>query len=361
MKKNLNYINIPTPSNISNLWNLGSILSIRIIIQSISGFLLTLNFNLNSFNSIISIQFNTNFGWIIRTIHRNLISLIFIIIYIHILRNIYFHLNLNQKTWISGSIIFFLLITISFTGYTLTWRQISYWGATVITNILSLTPFFGKKLILWTWNNYNINKITLNRIISIHYFSPLIIIFIIIIHIISLHSNLSNNPLGLIKLDFIPLNPLLTLKDLIIIIIIINILININLTIPHYLNNYNNFISINPISTPFHIQPEWYFLFFYAILRSTPNKLGGIILILFSIIIILFLPFFSKQFIQSSKLIPIQNTNLFILITLFIILRWTTTLSLNQPFISINKTIIFTFFLIIRSINLIKSKWIKFI
>lgn len=360
MKKVIKNTNIPVPSNISTWWNIGSIISIIILIQTTTGILLSINYNTNQpFKEVIIRQINSNFGWIIRIIHRNTVSIIFIIIYIHIIRRTYYNSHKMKSIWVSGRLIIIIIITISFTGYILPWRQISYWGAIVITNLFSSIPIIGKRLTKIIWGNFRINKITLNRMATIHFLTPILIIIIITIHLIILHSKLSNNPLGTKKIDFIPLNPTLTLKDTTIIILTINLTINLILTIPIKLNNPDNFNVINQILTPNKIEPEWYFIFFYSILRSTPRKTGGIILILISIIILIIKPITQKQKIQSRSFYPINKKIIWLTLSIIITLTLIGSKPIEQPYTNIRKILISAFFLITSTQELIQKTWDK--
>jgi len=266
--------NIKTPSNIYIWWNFGSIISLYIIIQIIIGLIISINYIIlnNPFISSFFIYYNINFGWILRIIHRNITSLIFIIIIIHIKRNINFNKFLNKYIWIRGIIILIIFILIAFLGYSLIWTQISYWGIIVITNFISTIPYIGKIILNWIWGNFNINIILINRFFIIHFITPIILILLIIIHINILHINKSSNPLGINNnIDLITLNPYSLIKDILIIIIIIYLFINLNFYIPIILNNFDNFNEINYFITPNHIEPEWYFLFFYSKVFSILN------------------------------------------------------------------------------------------
>lgn len=355
-------INIKTPRNIYLWWNFGSLISIYIIIQIIIGFIISINYFIlnNPFNRSFFIYFNINYGWLLRLTHRNLTSLIFLLIIIHIKRNLIYNTFLNKIIWIRGIIIIILFILISFLGYSLIWTQISYWGIIVITNFISTIPYLGKILLNWIWGNFNINIILINRFFIIHYITPIIIILLILIHINILHINKSSNPLGLNnQIDLINLNPYSLIKDIIILIIILIIFINLNIYFPLILNNYDNFNEINYFITPNHIEPEWYFLFFYSILRSIPNKLRGLILIFLSLILFFIIPILFKIYIQNNKffyIIKIFNIIIFFLIIFISILG---SKIIEYPYENINKIIIINLFILFFIILINKLK--KFI
>lgn len=320
-----------------------------IAIQIFIGFILSINyFTLsNPFNRSFFIYYNINFGWLIRLIHRNLTSIIFIRIIFHIKRNLIYKSYFNIIIWNSGFLIFIIFILISFLGYSLIWTQISYWGIIVITNFISIIPLIGIKLILWIWGNFNINIILINRFFIIHFLIPLILLLIIFIHINILHINKSNNPLGINnKIDFIILNPYSLIKDIIILIFFIFLFINLIIYYPLILNNYDNFNEINYFVTPNHIEPEWYFLFFYSILRSIPNKFSGLILILFSLSIIFLIPIINKKKNLSNRKNDLFNfffnLNLFFFIVIISILGGKI---VEYPYTDINIILIFIFYI----------------
>jgi len=358
MKKNFKtlnsfLINLPTPSNISYWWNLGSILGVCLIIQIVSGIFLSIHYTPNirlAFNRIIHITRDVNFGWLLRIIHANGASLFFFFIFIHTGRGIYYGSFLKKKVWISGTLIMLILIATAFLGYVLPWGQISFWGATVITNLLSAIPYLGNRLVTWIWGGFSVENPTLNRFFSFHFILPFILCVIIIFHLIFLHEKGSSNPLGLInKVDKIRFHPYFTIKDIFGFIIIILFFFFINIKTPFIFNDPENFMPANPIVTPPHIQPEWYFLFAYAILRSIPNKLGGVVALFLSIVIITTLPFTSNLKFKSSSIYPIKKILFIIFCITFILLTWIGAKPVETPFIFIGQLltlIYFIFFLI---------------
>lgn len=343
----------PIPSNISYIWNIGSILGLCLIIQIITGFFLTIfyeNTNIYAFDSINQINRNINIGWLIRSLHANGASIFFIFIYLHIGRGLYFKSFYNYYAWYRGTLLLFLLFITAFLGYVLPWGQIRYWGATVITNLLSSIPYIGNSLTYWIWGGFSVRKSTLIRFFRLHFILPLIIILFVFIHIILLHSSGSSNPLGVpSKIDIIPFHSFFTWKDLTGYLLTIIPFLFICFLYPFIQIDPDNFIPANPIITPPHIQPEWYFLFAYSILRTIPRKLGGVSTIIFSILSLLFLPIYQKH---KSRLIKIKIFNKIIIsiwFMNFIYLRILGAIPIEQPYIYISEisTKIYFFFLFI--------------
>lgn len=342
-------INLPSPSRISFIWNFGSLLIICLINQILTGLFLAFHYKTDinlAFQRIININRNINFGWLIRYLHANGASIFFIIIYIHIRRGLYINSFNFKLTWIIGTILILITIITAFVGYVLPWGQISFWGATVITNLLSAIPYLGNSIIIWIWGGFSINNATLTRFFSIHFILPFIIILLTFIHLFFLHKTGSNNPLGInSNFDKIRFSPYFIIKDLIGLIIFIWIFIILTLIFPFILNDHNNFITANPIITPNHIQPEWYFLFSYSILRAIPNKLGGVIGLLMSILILLILPLLNNKKFLTTKFYPINKILFWIFIITFILLTWIGIKPVEYPFIIIRQFCTLIYFL----------------
>nr|YP_009528507.1 cytochrome b [Adelpha iphiclus]AYN60507.1 cytochrome b [Adelpha iphiclus] len=351
-------IDLPTPSNISSWWNFGSLLALCLMIQILTGLFLTMYYTANidlAFFSVNYICRNVNYGWLIRTLHANGASFFFICIYFHIGRGIYYE-SFNLKfTWMIGVIILFLLMATAFMGYVLPWGQMSFWGATVITNLLSAIPYLGTMLVNWIWGGFAVDNATLTRFYTFHFLFPFIILMLTMIHLLFLHQTGSNNPLGInSNLDKIPFHPFFTFKDLIGFIILISILTFLSLINPYLLGDPDNFIPANPLVTPIHIQPEWYFLFAYAILRSIPNKLGGVIALVMSILILIILPFTFNKKIQGIQFYPLNQILFWSLITTIILLTWIGARSVEIPYIltgQILTLIYFSYFIINPILN----------
>lgn len=350
-------LKLPTPLNISYWWNYGSLLGLFIFIQTLRGFILSFHYCPNTsiaFYRIIHIIQNINNGWIIHNIHINGASFLFIFIYIHIRRGIYYSSFSLTKTWLLGVRIYFISIITAFLGYVLPWGQISYWGATVITNLITTIPYIGNTLILWIWGGFSINNATLNRFFSLHFIIPFLIIIIIILHLYYLHKTGSNNPLGTnSNLNKIPFHIYFTLKDILGFLIYLLIFSIIILQYPFIFRDPENFTPANPILTPTHIQPEWYFLFAYAILRAIPNKLGGVLALIISIII-LYLPSLINLKTLSITFNPIAQLFYWLFINNFILLTWAGAQVIDPPFIQIRQLlsiIYFNFFILLPLIH----------
>jgi len=329
--------NLPTPRNISSIWNFGSLLGLCLIIQIITGLFLAIHYCPNiewAFRRVAHIHRNVNYGWLIKTLHANGARFFFICLYTHIGRGIYYRSYWIIETWIIGVTIFFLVIATAFLGYVLPWGQISFWGATVITNLVSAIPYLGNFIVQWIWGGFAVDNATLTRFFALHFILPFIISAFVIIHLLFLHQTGSANPIGNQRnIDKIPFNPYFVLKDLVGFFIIINILILLVLKAPNLLGDPDNFTPANPLVTPIHIQPEWYFLFAYAILRSIPNKLGGVIALVASIAILYILPFTNKKKYQSTQFYPINKIIFWLLLSIILILTWIGARPVEAPYI----------------------------
>nr|UXX44681.1 cytochrome b [Pieris rapae]UYC28630.1 cytochrome b [Pieris rapae] len=362
---NNSLVDLPSPSNISIWWNFGSLLALCLITQILTGLFLTMYYYANiemAFYSVNYICRNVNYGWLIRTLHANGASFFFICIYIHIGRGIYYESFNFFYTWMVGIIILFLLMMTAFMGYVLPWGQMSFWGATVITNLLSAIPYLGNSLLNWIWGGFAVDNPTLTRFYTFHFLMPFIILAMTMIHLLFLHQTGSNNPLGTnSNLDKIPFHPYFTYKDLMGFIIMMFILILLTLTNPYMLGDPDNFIPANPLVTPVHIQPEWYFLFAYAILRSIPNKLGGVIALLMSILIITILPFTFNKKIQGIQFYPLNQMIFWSMITTIILLTWIGARPVETPYILTGQilTVIYFSYYIINPI--VNKMWDKMI
>lgn len=362
---NRSLIDLPTPANISSWWNFGSLLALCLIIQIITGLFLTIYYNANielAFYSVNYICRNVNYGWLIRTLHANGASFFFICIYLHIGRNIYYE-SFNLKfTWIIGIIILFTLIATAFIGYVLPWGQISFWGATVITNLLSAIPYLGTILVNWIWGGFAVDNATLTRFYTFHFLLPFIILILTIIHLLFLHQTGSNNPLGINRnLDKIPFHPFFLFKDLIGFIILVILLSILTLINPYILGDPDNFTPANPLVTPIHIQPEWYFLFAYAILRSIPNKLGGVIALVISILILIILPFTYNKKIQGIQFYPINQILFWFIVSTIILLTWIGARPVEDPYVIIGQILTVFYFSYYIFNPIINKIWDKII
>jgi len=360
-------IDLPAPINISLWWNLGSLLGVCLSLQILTGLFLAIHYINDirlSFDRITHITRDVNHGWCMQALHANGASIFFICIYLHVGRGIYFTSFYLQETWNIGVLIIFLVIGAAFIGYVLPWGQMSFWGATVITNLLSAIPYLGTFLVQWIWGGFAVDNATLTRFFTIHFLLPFITLGGVLIHLLFLHETGSNNPLGVISnFNKISFHPFYSIKDFIRIILIVWILTLLRLSFPFLLGDTENFIPANPLVTPVHIQPEWYFLFAYAILRSIPNKLGGVICLVLSIAILFTLPytdFFIKT--PSNSNFYVNQIIFWVFFSLVILLTWIGARPVETPFIFIGQifTILyFLFFLINPSIKVLFTSPVK--
>lgn len=340
-------LDLPAPINISLWWNYGSILCLFLFIQILRGILLSIHYSPNiniAFSSLVHISQNVNWGWILHIMHINGASFFLLFIYIHIARGIYYSSFILKETWNIGVTIFIVSIIIAFIGYVLPWGQIRFWGATVITNIFSAIPYIGTQLVEWLWGGYAVTNPTLNRFFILHFLLPFILILLVILHFIMLHESGSINPMGInSNSDRIPFHIYYTVKDIIGFIVFIIIFIFIVIFYPNFLRDPENFLEANPLNTPSHIQPEWYFLWLYAILRSIPNKLGGVIALVSAILILYLPPLLNNK--HNLRFSPLIQIRFFIILTSWFILRWIGSCPVEEPFITIGQIFSLIYFL----------------
>lgn len=342
-------IDLPAPNNISIWWNYGSLLGLCLILQIATGLFLRIHYVSNieiAFASATHISRDVNYGWLIRYIHANGASIFFLFIYLHAGRGLYFGSYNLIETWNIGVILFILTIAAAFTGYVLPWGQIRFWGATVITNLLSAIPYLGKTLVEWIWGGFAVDNATLNRFFAFHFTLPFIIAAISVIHIIFLHQSGSNNPIGLNSdSDRVPFHQYFSIKDLLGYATAILLFSLIILFEPNIFTDPENFLQANPLVTPIHIKPEWYFLWIYAILRSIPNKLGGV-LALFAAILILLLPPLTKIISKRSlSFYPINQLLFWVIISSWAILTWIGGRPVEDPYTFIGQTFTSIYFI----------------
>nr|YP_010446996.1 cytochrome b [Loxocera planivena]UTM10361.1 cytochrome b [Loxocera planivena] len=356
-------IDLPAPINISIWWNFGSLLGLCLIIQILTGLFLAMHYTADvsmAFDSVNQICRNVNYGWLLRTMHANGASFFFICIYLHVGRGIYYNSYLFIPTWMVGVIILFLMMGTAFMGYVLPWGQMSFWGATVITNLLSAIPYLGTTLVQWIWGGFAVDNATLTRFFTFHFILPFIVLAMTMIHLMFLHQTGSNNPLGInSNSDKIPFHPYFTFKDIVGFIIMIMMLIMLTLMNPYMLGDPDNFIPANPLVTPIHIQPEWYFLFAYAILRSIPNKLGGVIALVLSIAIIMILPIYHLSKFRGLQFYPMNQILFWIMTVTIILLTWIGARPVENPYIFMGQFLTIIYFLYYIINPLIAKKWDK--
>ena len=352
---NSHIIDYPTPININYLWSFGSAAGFCLAIQIVTGIFLAMHYTSNieyAFNSVEHIMRDVNNGWFIRYFHANGASMFFIVIYCHLFRGLYFgsYIKPRGSLWNTGVIIFLIMMGTAFMGYVLPWGQMSFWGATVITNLASAIPFIGVSIVEWLWGGFSVDNATLNRFYSLHYLLPFLMCGFVIIHLTLLHENGSNNPLGLSKLnDIVTFYPYFYVKDLLAFLILIFFFSFFVFFFPNILGHADNYIPANSLVTPPHIVPEWYFLPFYAILRSIPNKLGGVVAMLAAILILLLLPILNTSNIRSNKFRPIFSFSYWFLVIDFLILGWIGQKPVETPFIEVGMiaTFLYFFFLLV--------------
>nr|APX40172.1 cytochrome b [Cryptocephalus moraei] len=362
---NNSLIDLPSPSNITFFWNFGSLLGLCLMIQIITGLFLAMHYCPNielAFSSISHICRDVNYGWLIRTLHANGASLFFVCLYIHIGRGMYYSSYNLTLTWMSGVTIFFMVMATAFLGYVLPWGQMSFWGATVITNLVSAIPYSGSSIVQWLWGGFAVDNATLTRFFALHFLFPFIITGLVMIHLLMLHQTGSNNPLGTtLNIDKIPFHPFFSFKDILGMFITISILLLLNLMNPYLLGDPDNFTPANPLVTPIHIQPEWYFLFAYAILRSIPNKLGGVIALVASIAILYILPFTNKKMFQSNQFYPINKIMFWSFLSVILLLTWVGARPVEDPFIIIGQILTIVYFMYYIMNPIITQIWDKII
>jgi ubiquinol-cytochrome c reductase cytochrome b subunit len=349
-------INYPTPINLNYMWSFGSTAGICLGIQILTGIFLAMHYSSHvdyAFSSVEHIMRDVNNGWLIRYLHANGASMFFIVTYCHIFRGLYFgsYMNPRGPLWNSGVIIFLLMMGTGFMGYVLPWGQMSFWGATVITNLASAIPVIGGAVVEWLWGGFSVANATLNRFFSLHYLLPFVIAGLVMVHLSLLHTLGSNNPLGINKnIDTVSFYPYFYVNDLLAFFVLIALFSFFVFFFPNYLGHADNYIPANPLVTPAHIVPEWYFLPFYAILRSIPDKLGGVVAMVAAILILLLLPVINTSEIRSTKFRPIYGLAYWFLVSDFLILGWIGQQPVETPYLEVGQiatAFYFLFFLVL--------------
>nr|ADA72095.1 cytochrome b [Pachytriton brevipes]ADA72098.1 cytochrome b [Pachytriton brevipes]ADA72099.1 cytochrome b [Pachytriton brevipes]AKQ12961.1 cytochrome b [Pachytriton brevipes]AKQ12962.1 cytochrome b [Pachytriton brevipes] len=347
---NNSFIDLPTPSNISYWWNFGSLLGICLITQIITGLFLAMHYTADTqsaFSSVAHICRDVNHGWLMRNIHANGASFFFICIYLHIGRGLYYGSYMFKETWNIGVVLLLLVMATAFVGYVLPWGQMSFWGASVITNLLSAIPYVGSSLVEWVWGGFSVDKATLTRFFAFHFLLPFLIAGMSIIHLLFLHETGSNNPTGIpSNQDKVSFHPYFSYKDLLGFLLALLTLVLIALVVPNLLVDPENFIPANPLMAPPHIKPEWYFLFAYAILRSIPNKLGGVIALLMSILILMFIPMLHTSKQRSLMFRSTSQILFWLLVANTLILTWIGGMPVEPPFTEIGQVASVLYFLL---------------
>nr|URX53161.1 cytochrome b [Cryptotermes queenslandis] len=353
-------IDLPAPTNISTWWNFGSLLGVCLIMQIATGLFLAMHYCPNTeaaFSSVAHICRDVNYGWILRTLHANGASMFFICIYLHIGRNMYYGSYKLMHTWSIGVLILFATMATAFLGYVLPWGQMSFWGATVITNLLSAVPYIGTILVQWVWGGFAVDNATLTRFFTLHFLMPFVIAALAMVHLLFLHQTGSNNPLGLKSdTDKMPFHPYFVTKDIVGFTILFMVLSTLSLKEPYLLGDPDNFIPANPLVTPVHIQPEWYFLFAYAILRSIPNKLGGVIALAMSIAILFILPMYKSKF-TGTQFYPMNQFMFWTMTNTVFLLTWIGARPVEDPYIMTGQILTVVYFTYYAAIPLTTKYW----
>lgn len=351
---NNSFWDLPSPSTMTYFWNFGSTLGICLIVQVLTGLLLTLHYTSyaeHSFSSIVEIIREVWSGWVVRFIHINGASVFFFFIYLHLFRGIFYIRAVHQKVWVRGVRIMIVLIAISFLGYVLPWGQMSYWAVAVITNLLSVIPIVGNEVVQWIWGGFSVRSPTLTRFYSFHFLFPFVLIFLTLVHLIFLHKEGRRNRIGLNRnMDKIQFHPYFTVKDTVFIILILVLSIIISFFAPYILGDAVNNVPANAIQTPVHIQPEWYFLPSYAILRSLPRKTAGVLALLLSVSIFYIMPIFKIKF--SRKFRSYRQVAYWVIIASFFFLIKMGALPAEEPYVTLRKWGAIAYFSSILIVNL---------
>ena len=351
---NSTIVDLPSPASISYFWNFGSLLGLCLVVQILTGIFLAMHYCADvslAFSSIAHITRDVNYGFVLKYLHANGASAFFICVYVHIARGLYYGSYLRKHLWTSGTTIFLIMMLTAFIGYVLPWGQMSFWGATVITNFLSAVPYIGNDIVQWVWGGFSVSNATLNRFFSLHYLFPFVLAGLIIVHLVLLHVNGSNSPTGLNpNSDKVPFHIYFTTKDAYGFILMFILLTLLVFYAPNYLGDPENFINANPLVTPVHIMPEWYFLFAYAILRAIPDKLGGVVALVASILVLLVIPMVHTSKLKGLTFRPLAKFAYWLFMTNFILLTWIGSKPVEEPFIligQISSIFYFSYFLIL--------------
>jgi ubiquinol-cytochrome c reductase cytochrome b subunit len=365
---NSHIIDYPTPINLTYAWSFGSTAGICLVIQILTGVFLAMHYTPHidlAFSSVEHIMRDVNNGWLIRYMHANGASMFFIVVYSHIFRGLYYgsYMHPREHLWCSGVLIFILMMATAFMGYVLPWGQMSFWGATVITNLFSAIPFVGGAIVEWLWGGFSVDNATLNRFFSLHFLVPFLIAGLSVIHLALLHEHGSNNPLGVESyVDKVSFYPYFYVKDLLAFFLLIFFFAGFVFYFPNLMGHPDNYIPANPMVTPAHIVPEWYFLPFYAILRSIPDKLGGVVAMGGALVILFAIPFINTSEIRSSQFRPIFRKFFWLLVVDFLILGWIGQKPVETPFIEVGQIatlFYFIFFIVlIPSLGILEKKLI---
>ena len=334
-----------TPKNLSYAWNFGSLAGLALVIQIVTGIILAMHYTPQAdmaFDSVESIMRDVNYGWLIRYTHAVGASLFFFVVYLHIGRGIYYgsYKKPRELLWLFGIVIFLIMMATAFMGYVLPWGQMSFWAATVITSLFSVIPIFGDDIVHLLWGGFSVGNPTLNRFFALHYLLPFVLVALSMLHMIALHQFGSNNPTGVeikTKKDTIPFHPYYTIKDSVTVGIFLFVLFAFVCFAPNAFNHPDNYIEANPLVTPAHIVPEWYFLPFYAMLRAIPNKMIGVMALFGSILVLAFLPWLDQSPVKSANYRPTFRLFYIVFILDFILLMWLGGKEVVEPFVTMSR------------------------
>ncbi|MEM8914549.1 MAG: cytochrome b/b6 [Pseudomonadota bacterium] len=339
------YGTFPTPRNFNYFWNFGALAMVVLVVMILTGLFLSMHYTAHTdhaFDSVERIMRDVNYGWLMRYIHMNGASMFFIVVYIHMFRGLYYgsYKEPRELLWMLGVVILLLMMATAFMGYVLPWGQMSFWGATVITNLFSAIPLFGEGIVTWLWGGFAVDNPTLNRFFSLHFLLPFVILGVVILHIAALHVTGSNNPLGIEPKgpqDTLPFHPYYTIKDTFGLGVFLIFFSAFVFFAPNMLGHPDNYIPADPLVTPAHIVPEWYFLPFYAILRAVPSKLGGVLLMFGAIAVLFIIPWLDRSRVRSCKFRPIYRMFLFLFMITVLVLGYCGAMPAEEPYVTLSR------------------------
>nr|YP_009648863.1 cytochrome b [Notospermus geniculatus]QCZ36413.1 cytochrome b [Notospermus geniculatus] len=358
-------VDLPAASNLSSWWNFGSLLGLCLVIQLLTGVFLAMHYIGHvdlAFSSVAHLSRDVNYGWLLRAVHANGASLFFVCLYLHVGRGLYYGSYIFVHTWNVGVVLLLLVMVTAFVGYVLPWAQMSFWAATVITNILSAIPYVGRMLVEWIWGGFAVDSATLTRFFSFHFLFPFIIAAFSVLHILFLHETGSGNPLGLNSdSEKVSFHSYYSFKDLFGFVFVLFLFFMLVFGAPFFLGDPENFVPANPLVTPVHIQPEWYFLFAYAILRSIPNKLGGVIGLVMSLLVLLVVPLLRSGEFRGEAFYPIGQFMFWSFVCVFVLLGWIGACPVEAPYEAIGRWLTFFYFFYYLLSPVLRCVWDKFV